>query len=245
MRLLSAAVLWMCMACPVFAAPCEIIGEAGNSYAVCSFDARQTSIRLFLRDDKGEVHGGFSSLAAALSRKGEKLVFAMNGGMYDEDRAPIGLYVEGGKTLYPANTQSGKGNFHMKPNGVFWVDGARAGVTDTSRFLKLGLHPSHATQSGPMLVIGGRMNPRIHDSGTSTKIRNGVCVADGHNVRFAISNGPVTFHEFAHLFRERLHCPDALYLDGSISSLYAPSISRHDRFMPMGPIIGVVERKGR
>jgi uncharacterized protein YigE (DUF2233 family) len=128
---------------------------------------------------------------------------------------------------------------------VFWVDGVRAGVTETSRFLKQGLHPDFATQSGPMLVIGGRINPHIHDRGTSEKVRNGVCVSRGHIVHFAISNRPVTFHEFAHLFRERMKCADALFLDGSISSLYAPSLLRNDRFMPMGPIIGVVRKKDR
>jgi uncharacterized protein YigE (DUF2233 family) len=228
---------------PVAAAPCETVEEAGKAYAICAFDARKASIRLFLRDEKGDVYGSFSNLAASLQRDGDVLLFAMNAGMYDENRFPIGLYIEAGKTLRPANTHSGRGNFHMKPNGVFWIDGERAGVTETSRFLKRELHPAYATQSGPMLVAGGRINPHIHDSGVSQKIRNGVCAADGHIVRFVISNAPVTFHEFAHLFRERLHCADALYLDGSISSLYAPSLSRHDRFMPMGPIVGVVDQR--
>jgi uncharacterized protein YigE (DUF2233 family) len=42
-----------------------------------------------------------------------------------------------------------------------------------------------------------------------------------------------------------LKCADALFLDGSISSIYAPPLLRNDRFMPMGPIIGVVRKKGR
>jgi uncharacterized protein YigE (DUF2233 family) len=222
--------------------PCEDIEEAGASYSVCAFDARRAAIKLFLADDKGQVYGGFSALDAALARAGEKLVFAMNAGMYDENHFPIGLYIEGGRMGKSANTRSGSGNFHMKPNGVFWVDGARAGVTETSRFLKERLRPAYATQSGPLLVFGNRINPRIHDNGTSAKIRNGVGVRDGHLVYFVISNQPVTFHAFAHLFRERLRCPDALFLDGSISSIYAPSLSRHDRFRPMGPIVGVVEK---
>jgi uncharacterized protein YigE (DUF2233 family) len=130
----------------------------------------------------------------------------------------------------------------MKPNGVFWVEGARAGVTETARFLKARVRPAYATQSGPLLIASGRINPRIHETGRSAKIRNGVGVRDGHLVYFVVSNQPVTFHEFAHLFRERLQCPDALFLDGSISALYAPSLSRHDRFRPMGPIVGVVAR---
>lgn len=222
---------------------CSGIDEAGASYTVCEFDPRKSAIRLFLKDGTGEIYGGFSRLADDLASRRETLAFAMNAGMYGEDFMPIGLYVESGETRHAANTAPGEGNFHMKPNGVFWVEGGRAGVTETGRFLKSRLHPAYATQSGPMLVVGGRINPHIHDSGTSAKFRNGVGSCGGQAIRFVISNQPVTFHQFAHLFRERLKCPDALFLDGgSASALYAPSIERHDRFHPMGPIVGVTER---
>lgn len=220
--------------------PCADRNEGGASYTVCDVDARKASIRLFLRDGAGALYGGFSALAEALARDGATLAFAMNAGMYAPDFSPVGLYVEGGRQIRPANTAAGEGNFHMKPNGVFWVDGARAGVTETQRFLKSRARPAYATQSGPMLVIGGRINPHIHESGMSEKFRNGVCVIDGHVARFVISNQPVTFHQFAALFRDRLGCADALFLDGgTASALYAPSLGRHDRFHPMGPMIGV------
>ena len=227
--------------------PCAEVQEGGVAYTVCDFDARKSDIRLFLRNETGETYGDFSRLASELASKSETLVFAMNAGMYAEDRTPVGLYVENGRLLNPANTHAGPGNFHLKPNGVFWIEGGRAGVTETTRFLKSRQRAQFATQSGPMLVIGGRVHPRIHEDGMSEKFRNGVCVQDGHIVRFAISNRPVTFHQFAGLFRDRLHCRDALFLDGgSASALYAPSLSRHDRFMPtMGPIVGVVEKSKR
>jgi uncharacterized protein YigE (DUF2233 family) len=243
LRILPLALALLIWSSPAAAQqPCRDIEDEGASYTICTFDSRSDSIRLFLADEKNEVYGSFSALSSALARKGETLAFAMNAGMYDEAHRPLGLYVEDGRLEKKANTRSGAGNFHMKPNGVFWTQGARAGVTETQRFLKERIRPAHATQSGPMLVLGGRVNPRIHESGTSEKIRNGVGVRDGHIVAFAISNRPVTFHAFASLFRERLKCPDALFLDGSISGLYAPSLGRHDRFRPMGPIVGVVEK---
>jgi uncharacterized protein YigE (DUF2233 family) len=243
--ILFVAALWLGAgrAGAVSAAPCVDVEDAGASYTVCDFDARGSSIKLFLRDGNGEVYGDFARLARDLAAKGETLAFAMNAGMYSEDYSPVGLYREAGATAHAANTANGAGNFHMKPNGVFWVDGATAGVTETGRFLKSRLRPAYATQSGPLLILGGRLNPHIHESGTSEKFRNGVGVAAGHIVRFAISNQPVTFHQFATLFRDRLKCPDALFLDGgSASALYAPAISRHDRFHPMGPLVGVVEK---
>ncbi|MEA2840293.1 MAG: hypothetical protein QOF41_1623 [Methylobacteriaceae bacterium] len=112
-----------------------------------------------------------------------------------------------------------------------------AGVTETGRFLACATKALYATQSGPMLIIAGHIHPKIHADGTSRKIRNGVGVASGRIVQFVISDNAVTFYEFASLFRDRLGCRDALFLDGSISSLYAPDLGRDDRLLSLGPII--------
>ena len=56
---------------------------------------------------------------------------------------------------------------------------------------------------------------------------------------FAISNEPVTFHAFARLFKDGLGCANALFLDGSVSSLYAPELDRDDELVPLGPMVGV------
>lgn len=221
---------------------CETITAADRHYTICTFDVRQARLRLFLADAEGRPYGGFSAVAEALKPQGDALAFAMNAGMFRPDFRPLGLYVEAGRQLSPANTRAGPGNFHMKPNGVFYFDSKTAGIMETGRFLKAGLKPDYATQSGPMLVIGGVLHPKIEASGTSEKIRNGVGVKNGHVVIFAISEEPVTFYEFATLFRDRLGCPDALFLDGSVSSLYAPEVGRDDGLLPLGPIVGVVEK---
>jgi uncharacterized protein YigE (DUF2233 family) len=62
-------------------------------------------------------------------------------------------------------------------------------------------------------------------------------------VVFAISEDPVTFSTFARLFRDELGFASALFLDGSVSSLYAPSLQRMDTIMPMGPIVGALRRR--
>jgi uncharacterized protein YigE (DUF2233 family) len=58
---------------------------------------------------------------------------------------------------------------------------------------------------------------------------------------FAISDDAVTLYEFARLFKDQLGCPDALYFDGSVSSLHAPSLDRSDSHHRFGPVVGVVE----
>ncbi|MCY1383935.1 Phosphodiester glycosidase [compost metagenome] len=91
-----------------------------------------------------------------------------------------------------------------------------------------------------MLVIDGALHPRLLPDSASLKTRNGVGVTAAGEVVFAVSKRPVRFHDFATLFRDELDCPNALFLDGTISSLYAPDINRHDRLFPMGPMIAVV-----
>jgi uncharacterized protein YigE (DUF2233 family) len=220
---------------------CRMLIHRGSEFAVCTIDLRRQQVRLFWRGADGQAFGSFSRLLEA--PEGANLIFAMNGGMYDEHLAPVGLYVENGREMKRASTAGGPGNFHMKPNGVFFVRGNQAGVIETSRYLRQKINADFATQSGPMLVIDGRIHPKISEEGTSRKLRNGVGVRDRHVAVFAISSQPVTFHEFATLFRDELGCANALFLDGSISSLYAPDLNRRDGLLPLGPIIGAVPRR--
>jgi uncharacterized protein YigE (DUF2233 family) len=212
----------------------------GAKFTVCAFDPRRDDIRLFLSGTDGKPYSSLAALAAALKAKGETLTFAMNAGMFKEDLSPVGLYVENRLKLHEADTRSGATNFHMKPNGVFWVGDGVAGVTETGRYLADPPAARYATQSGPMLVVDGRIHPKIKPNGASEKIRNGVGACGGSAVVFAIADEPVNFDAFARLFRDGLGCQNALFLDGSVSSLYAPELNRDDEMGPIGPIVGVV-----
>jgi uncharacterized protein YigE (DUF2233 family) len=223
------------------AEPCRPLDHGEASYVICTIDLARYELRMFLRGIDGQPYGSFARLIQ--SPEGRKLAFAMNGGMYDENRLPVGLYVENGRLMKRANTTNGTGNFHLKPNGVFYASGETAGVLETGRYLATRPRAEFATQSGPMLVIDGQIHPGFSEESVSRKIRNGVCVRQGRIAIFAISDTPVTFMEFARLFKDAMSCRDALFLDGSVSSLYAPSLDRSDGLAPMGPIIGAVERK--
>lgn len=209
-------------------------------FIVCTFDPRHDDIRLFLSGPDDKPYGSLGALASALKQKGQKLAFAMNAGMFGQDQSPVGLYVEDRRKLHEADTRGGVTNFHMKPNGVFWIGNGVAGVTETSRYLASAPPARYATQSGPMLIIDGKVHPKIRPDGTSQKIRNGVGACKGGAVSFAIADDPVTFDTFARLFRDGLGCQNALFLDGSVSSLYAPELNRGDELEPLGPIVGVV-----
>jgi uncharacterized protein YigE (DUF2233 family) len=171
------------------------------------------------------------------------MAFAMNAGMYLPDSSPQGLYIEGGTTIAPLNTRDAKGlNFYLKPNGVFTVaaDG-HAAVVETSRFVS-SPDIAYATQSGPMLVIYGKMHPTFAENGTSLYVRNGVGVRADGTVVFAISLTPVSFGRLARLFRDALECPDALYLDGFVSALADDKDVLVGAGHKAGPIVAVIPR---
>jgi len=247
-RIIGAAALLVFTLAPA-SAECRSERFEGAAYTVCSFDLAKDDLRLFWRDGDGKPYNTFDGLAAALKAEGLTLSFAINGGMYGESFMPTGLYVEGGKTLVEANTKTVPGsgaqvpNFYKKPNGVFFFGGGKAGVMETEAFLQAKPKAAFATQSGPMLVVDGKLHPAFIEGSTDLKPRDGVCVA-GSNVHFAISEGRVNFYDFARLFRDKLGCKDALFLDGgSAPGLYAPELGRDDApgHGGYGPIVGAVE----
>ncbi|MEM8653267.1 MAG: phosphodiester glycosidase family protein [Pseudomonadota bacterium] len=238
----AAALILLAWAAPAWAVSCENIRFADNRYTVCTVDTATEELRLFLYDDAGNPYGQFSAIDQALAGEGKTLSFAMNAGMYHDDRAPVGHYVEDGQEIMRVIANPGPGNFGLLPNGILCLRPGRADVFETLDFLDQSPDCTFATQSGPMLVIDGNIHPRFLPDSTSRFVRNGVGTsADGTRAIFVISNNSVTFHEFGTLFRDALDVPNALFFDGNISRLYAPEVNRDDFGFALGPIIGTVE----
>src|SRR5262249_4890826 len=168
-------------------APCQPVAYEQSDYTVCEVDLRRQSVKLFWKKPDGHPYEYLSSLPRALGNPSRRLLFATNGGMYHPDNSPVGLYVEEGRELVRANTSPGPGNFHMRPNGVFYVTGEVAGILETRSFIKQNPQVDFATQSGPMLVIDGEVNARFVRYGGSKKYRAAVGSRDRNLVVFAIS----------------------------------------------------------
>jgi uncharacterized protein YigE (DUF2233 family) len=129
------------------------------------------------------------------------------------------------------------------PNGVFQVrNDGRAEIIPSKQW-KRSEKIRLATQSGPMLVIAGKIHPRFEPDGMSRYIRNGVGIAPDGKPLFVISEDPVSFGKFARLFRDRLKARDALFLDGSVSALWDPANGRRDLTRPLGPMVVVFKSR--
>jgi len=180
-----------------------------------------------------------ADLEASLGQRGPDVAFAMNAGMFDEDGRPIGLAIVDGKPVHAINRRKGGGNFHLMPNGVFLVRrNGRAEVMSSADY-KPSQDIRFATQSGPMLVIDGKLHPAFDRDGQSKYIRNGVGISPDGRPRFVISEDQVSLGKFARFFRDRLKSRNALFFDGAVSALWDPANGRRDMTVPLGPMVVV------
>jgi len=202
-------------------------------------NVRSERLQLFLRDAAGQPFKSFEAIDGTLQTRSQKLIFAMNAGMFHRDLSPVGLFVAEGKQLAPLNTTNGYGNFYLKPNGVFLLSNSGARIVESSEYPGVSERVILATQSGPLLVRNGKIHSAFNAKSESRLTRNGVGVPSPDVAIFAISEAPVNFHEFATLFRDVLKCPDALFLDGVICSLHSTQLQRSDKKTDLGPIIGI------
>jgi uncharacterized protein YigE (DUF2233 family) len=231
---------------PATVSACQQQIFEGSPFTVC--DPGRGRIELIAAAKGEQPIRQLADLEVMLGKRAASVAFAMNAGMYDEDGRPIGLAIVEGREVHAINRRQGGGNFHLMPNGVFQVRGnGRSEILTSDRW-----QPSPAirlaTQSGPMLVIGGKLHPAFGRDSSSRYIRNGVGITPDGQPRFVISDEPVSLGKFARYFRDKLKCGNALFLDGAVSALWDPADHRRDLTKPLGPMIVVfkpAEASGR
>jgi uncharacterized protein YigE (DUF2233 family) len=210
-----------------------------DRFITYTVDCKKQNIAMYWKDDKDNNFSSIGNLQSWLAKRGRKLVFAVNGGMYGPGHSPKGLFIENGLVQSPLDTSSGAGNFYIKPNGVFYItNGVVPAICDTKNFQTNG-KIKYATQSGPMLVIEGAIPATFKQGSTNLNIRNGVGILPDGRVVFAMSKAPVNFYDFANYFKA-MGCKNALYLDGFISRTYLPEKNWLQTDGDFGVIIGIV-----
>lgn len=212
-----------------------------HHFITYTVDTKKQELKLYWKDDKKEVFRSIQNLKNWLGKRNEKLVFAMNAGMYKQDNSPQGLFIENYKKLTPLDTGSGNGNFYLKPNGVFYITNNNfPKICETENFND-SAKIKYATQSGPMLLIDGKIHAAFTEGSTNLNIRNGVGILQDNRIVFVMSKVEVNFYDFANYFKS-LGCKNALYLDGLVSRTYLPEQNWHQTDGNFGAIIGVTEK---
>jgi uncharacterized protein YigE (DUF2233 family) len=205
-------------------------------------NTKTQDLRLYWKNNSGEIFGSIQSLKNYVESKNLTLVFAMNGGMFMQDLRPLGLFIQDGKIQKNINNATGNGNFYLKPNGIFYITTNNIPfICQTSDFINNG-KIKYATQSGPMLVINGQIHPAFKEGSKNLNIRNGVGILPNNRVVFAMSKKEINFYDFARYF-QKLGCKNALYLDGSVSRTYLPEKKWIQTDGNFGVIIGVTKNR--
>lgn len=225
---------------------CSIISftkQNNDSDEIDSYVAHpdKQEIALYWKNDSGEILRSLQALKLYTSSKNKELLFAMNAGMYTTDNSPLGLYIEKGKTISSLNTKSGEGNFYLKPNGVFYISNNNKAIVCKTEDFKANTSIKYATQSGPMLVINGKIHPEFKEGSSRLNIRNGVGILPDNSILFAISKKEISFYDFAKYFQNK-GCKNALYLDGFVSRAYIPEKNRIQTDGNFGVMIGVTKQ---
>jgi uncharacterized protein YigE (DUF2233 family) len=222
---------------------CESVTFESVALTHCIADSAQHRIAMANLGADKQPFGSLSAFAASVDPA--QVAFAINGGMYGDDLKAIGYYVQNGERLKELNRADGEGNFYMKPNGVFFGTGNKWQVLGSNTFFNtVGDRPQFGTQSGPLLLVDGKLHPEVQDDGPSKAIRNAVGVDASGKAHFVISDAPVSFGQLARYYRDVLKVKNALYLDGAISSLWDPARGRMDKGR-VGPIIVVTKREAK
>lgn len=185
-----------------------------------------------------------------VDKKNDTPFMMTNGGMFMPDYRPQGILIDNYKKIKDLDTatKNSSGNFYLYPNGVYFIDSSdNAFVLPTDSFKtetkfrkKL---VKYATQSGPMLVIDGKINKKFTARSTNLNIRSGVGAISQDKVVFIISDKEINFYDFAVIFKNYFNCKNALYLDGAISKMYSNKENKQKPSGNFGPMISVHKKK--
>jgi len=180
------------------------------------------AVRILWKDAEGKSLRTLPAAAQYLHGRGAEVVALMNGGIFEPGGVPSGLLIQDGVELTPINRNDGKGNFFLKPNGIFLTGPNGAVVIAAGEYPLKDFEVHQAVQSGPLLLRRGRIHPAFNAESESRLHRNGVGVTKKGEVVFAMTDfhSPKfpNLHEFARLFAH-LDCEDALFLDGDLSQM--------------------------
>jgi uncharacterized protein YigE (DUF2233 family) len=222
----------------------------GNKVAAYVSDLQVDVIRFHLYNQSDDCYSQIQSLKTDLEAKSIKPLMITNAGMFKRDLTPVGLFkTAAGDTKFPLDTVSKhiEDNFHLYPNGVFYIDSLNMPHIQTTRDFYKTYNFAYkslklATQSGPMLVIDNKIHDKFTVRSINEKIRSGVGIVGKCKVVFAVTVDNESFYNFASMLRDVFGCENALFLDGAISKMYLKGYEQINYSGQFGPMISISEK---
>ncbi len=195
------------------------------SYTVCIMPIGPVSISgiSLVQNKAGLSHSDF---IGEYITNNDSVMFATNACIGDGNGAPLGLFINGGQEISGINLSDGGGNFFLKPNGALLVTDSNVVIVESSK-AKITSSIKVGMQSGPMLVIDDQIHSGFDVNSKNKNIRSGVGIYSEKGkqyLAFCKSNEPVSFYQFASLFKNKFKCINALCLESAGSAMYSPSL---------------------
>jgi uncharacterized protein YigE (DUF2233 family) len=243
MKQLKFLIISVVLLCVIYSFSCGNYQDKIDETKLLSYsiDPKRVELNFYFKDKNKINFSSFKNLKSELQKEKKELIFATNGGMFNKDHSPQGLYIENGIVITELDTiKNGYGNFYLQPNGVFSLTKTEQPNICRTKDFKNDANINYATQSGPMLLINGELHPKFNKGSKNIHIRNGVGILENGNLLFAMSKEKINFYDFASYFKQK-GCKNALYLDGFVSKTYLPSKDWSHLDGDFGVIIGVTK----
>jgi prepilin-type processing-associated H-X9-DG protein len=207
----------------------------GTRFTACRYRRGEDRIELAL-DPGGQPLRSLPRCASISGRARQSLRFAMNAGMYDAPGDRSASMSRRPRAPRPQHAATASGNFHLEAQRRLTVDNdGRVAVVSSERYRRC--------RQGP---LGDPVRPNAGDRRRTPpqvqRRRQLALCSQRRRVRMPTPPGSrsassqVSFGRFARLFRDRLGCANALFLDGSVSSLWDRPANRVDAYPALGPL---------
>lgn len=147
-------------------------------------------------------------------------LIALNGGFFDQNHNPLGLRISHQSQHNPLKNISWW--------GIFYIKDQKPHITTVRQF-KSDNTIDFALQSGPRLLVKGKIPPL--KAGLAERSALGID-QQGRVVIVVTEHFPMTTTALAELMRSKLHCNDALNLDGGSSSQLLANINSFRLHVP-------------
>jgi uncharacterized protein YigE (DUF2233 family) len=222
----------------------------GHLYAVADIHLQSQEI-VFTTSDDGRKET-YPVVVGKLSRAGIKPILVTNAGIYGTDNRPLGLLISPKGKLHDVNTVTGAahGNFSWD-SAVFQISDDGTASIVSVRSWQDSRRTVAATQSGPQLASSGQINQsfQVQSKWSFSRTAIGVDQSNRKLVHLVVSRDVVTLFELASFMVNKLHCSEALHLDGDLSAFYIPGTPEQFLFSDPGErivtVLSVIDKRDK